>query len=222
MLSPARAAERISIGRVDAPQDLAWCLDYLWWVRWDTPQTYTQNLLSRPVVHLSAEERHGECRIWVTGITTNLFARQLRGVGRTVGAAFRPGGMRPFTSGYVADLTDQVIPAQEVIGLDDRETAMRLVHDSLSEDEAARLLAQWLASRIPIIDPRVDEVAALVERVERRSVHRERPSPGGTGRGVATHAATKIPYLRRRRSEVGDSTAPLARRCRCRERWRRG
>lgn len=166
VLSPARARDRISIGRVDAPQDLAWCLDYLWWVRWATPLTYTQHLIPRPVVHLSAEEREGECRIWVTGVTTELFARRLGGVGRTVGAAFRPGGMRPFTSWDIADLTDRVIPAQEVIGLDDRAIALRLLHDSLSEDDAARLLARWLASRAPIIDPRVDEVAALVERVE--------------------------------------------------------
>lgn len=166
VLEPRVAAERISIGRADPPADLAWCIDYLWWVRWDTPDPHTQNIIPRPVVHLAAEPWHGEPRLLVNGVPTALFQRKLEGTGRTVAAAFRPGGFRPFVDCDVAALVDRVVPVEEVIGVDDRAIAGRLLDPGVPEEEAAAELGGWLRSLEPQPDPIVERVAALVERVE--------------------------------------------------------
>ena len=166
VLDPRRASGRVTIGRADPPTELAWCVDYLWWVLWDTPDTHAQQVIPRPTVHLAAELWDGEPRLLVHGVPTELFERVLEGVGRTVAAAFRPGGFRPFVTGGLDLLVDRVVPAEDVVGVDDRVIAARLLDPALAVEEAAAELASWLVSLEPRPDPMVDRVATLVERAE--------------------------------------------------------
>lgn len=166
VLDPRRAAEQITIGRADPPAALAWCLDYLWWVTWDTDGPHTQRIIPRPTVHLAAELWEGEPRLLVHGVPTELFERVLDGVGRTVAVACRPGGFRPFVAGGLDRLVDRVVPAAEVVGVDDRTIAARLLDPGLAVEDAAAELGSWLVSLDPRPDPMVDRVASLVERAE--------------------------------------------------------
>lgn len=166
VLEPRRADERIAIGRVATPGDLEPFIDYLWWVAWHTPEPYRQEVIPRPVVHLSAELVDGEPRLIVNGVHRRRFARVLAGSGRTIAAAFRPGGFRPFLSTDVADLVDREALVAEVLGVDDREVTVALLEGDLDVEGGVELLAGWLSSLDPQPDPVVSDVARLVEQVE--------------------------------------------------------
>ena len=166
VLHPRRAEERITVGRADPPAGLAWCVDYLWWVCWDTPTPHTQNVIPRPAVHVAAELWEGRPRLLVNGVATELFERTLHGVGRTVAVAFRPGGFRPFVRGEVGSLVGRMVPAEPVLGIDDRPIAERMLDPALPVQDAANELATWLLSLDAELDPIVERVAALVERSE--------------------------------------------------------
>lgn len=141
-------------------------MDYLWWVRWDTPVAFTQDVIPRPAVHLVAEWWEGEPRLMVYGVPTQLFKRKLSGVGCTLAAAFRPGAFRPFISESAASIVDQVLPAQRVMGVDDRSVARELLDSTATVERRAAELVGWLQSLERQPDPRAEQVAALVERVE--------------------------------------------------------
>ncbi|MCW2758351.1 MAG: AraC family transcriptional regulator [Nocardioidaceae bacterium] len=166
ILRPEAARERITVGRQEPPADLAAYVDYLWWVTWSTPEPHHQEVIPRPVVHLSAEWRDGEPRLLVNGVYRRQFVRVLEGAGRTVAAAFLPGGFRPLLGGSVSALRDRVVPALDVLGVDDRAVAEALVDTTTPIDEAVDRLTAWLADLRTRPDPMVARLAALVTRAE--------------------------------------------------------
>src|ERR687897_242716 len=105
-MRPSHAEHRIQVGRSEPDPDLAGLVDYFWWVRWDTPRPHVQEVVPRPVVHVSAE--------LVDGVHPRMFHRRLEGTGLTVAAGFRPAGFRPFLRGDVAALEGREVPAAEV------------------------------------------------------------------------------------------------------------
>lgn len=164
-MRPSHAERRIEVGRVEPDPDLAGLVDYFWWVRWDTPEPHEQDVVPRPVVHVSAEVVDGEPRLLVHGVHPRMFRRRLTGAGHTVAAGFRPAGFRPFLRSDVASLQGREMPAETVLGVNDRGVASDVLACARPEDGAA-LLARWLRGLAPQDDPLVPELAALVERVE--------------------------------------------------------
>ncbi|MCW2736137.1 MAG: Helix-turn-helix, AraC domain protein [Nocardioides sp.] len=88
-MRPSRAEQRIEVGRAEPSADLAGLVDYFWWVRWDTPDPHVQEVVPRPVVHVSAEVVAGAPRLLVHGVHPRMFHRRLEGSGHTV-ACERP------------------------------------------------------------------------------------------------------------------------------------
>lgn len=164
-MRPSRAEHRIQVGRSEPDPDLAGLVDYFWWVRWDTPSPHVQEVVPRPVVHVSAEVVAGEPRLLVHGVHPRMFHRRLEGTGFTVAAGFRPAGFRPFLRADVAALQGREVPAAEVLGVDDRPVAADVLACERLEDGAG-LLAEWLRGLAPVDDPLVAALAELVERVE--------------------------------------------------------
>lgn len=165
VLRPSRAQQRIEIGRAEPPEGLADLVDYFWWVRWDTPEPHEQEVVPRPVVHLSAEVTADGPRLLVTGVHQRMFSRRLEGRGHTVAAGFRPAGFRPLLRGDVSALLDREVPAAEVLGVDDRAVAEEVLGCPRPEDGAAAL-GRWLRGLPRDDDPLVGRLAALVERAE--------------------------------------------------------
>lgn len=165
VLHPSRARQRIEIGRGEPDADLAGLVDYFWWVRWDTPEPHEQEVVPRPVVHLSAERVDGEPRLLVNGVHPRMFRRRLEGAGHTVAAGFRPAGFRPFLRGDVGALEGREATAHAVLGVDDRPVAEEALACARPEDGAA-VLGRWLASLPREDDPLVAPLADLVERAE--------------------------------------------------------
>jgi AraC-like DNA-binding protein len=165
IIRPSMAEQRIEVGRSEPDPDLAAVVDYFWWVRWDTPRPHVQEVVPRPVVHVSAEVVDGVPRLLVHGVHPQMFHRRLEGTGHTVAAAFRPAAFRPFLRGDVAALESREVPAAQVLGADDRRVAADVLSCERPEDGAA-LLAEWLRGLAPEPDPLVPALADLVERVE--------------------------------------------------------
>ncbi|GGF94006.1 AraC family transcriptional regulator [Rhodococcoides trifolii] len=83
-----------------------------------------------------------------------------------IGASFRPGCFRPFLRQSVRTLTDRVVPAGDVVGVDDVETAEWLLDPSRSDEQLVDGMNRWLSSAQPADDRVAFELADLVSRVE--------------------------------------------------------
>jgi AraC-like DNA-binding protein len=152
-------------------------VDYHWYVGWHLAEPFTQQVVPQPRVHVAAE--HG--RLLVHGLTRQPFERRLRGRGHTLGAAFHPGAFRPLLRGPVSALADRVVPAAEVLGVDDRPAAEAVLG---TDDVAAMVDAMegYLDAVGAEPDPVVDRVRALVGDVERdRSLTRAEDLAGRAG-----------------------------------------
>ncbi len=123
-------------------------------------------VIPRPVVHLSAEWCDGEPRLLVTGVCRRRFVRVLEGEGRTIAVAFLPAGFRPFLRSSVRMLCDREIPAGEVLRVDDRDLAARLLDPGVGIGDGVEMLYDWLSRFDPKPDPLVQRLAALVRRAE--------------------------------------------------------
>jgi AraC-like DNA-binding protein len=166
VLYPARARERVDIGRGVVPEDLTELIDYSWWVRWDASEPHVQPVIPRPVVHLAVEEVAGRSRVLVHGVHQRMFERRLEGRGATVAVAFRPAGFRPFVSGPVGALRGRELPAAQVFGVPDEAVAEQALAAATPEDGAG-VLFDWLRAIGWEADPKVSQLAELVARVER-------------------------------------------------------
>ncbi|GGF58670.1 AraC family transcriptional regulator [Marmoricola endophyticus] len=166
VLRPGDATRRIEIGRGAPPPGLAEHVDYLWWVSWRCPEPYVQSVIPRPVVHVAAEWRAGQPRLVVTGVPSTRFDRRLVGTGRTVAAAFHPAGFRPLLGSAVGALRDREAALGDLLDLDDRPVAQRLLDPAVDVESAAGELGAWLEDVSVVPDPRVAELRHLVALVE--------------------------------------------------------
>jgi AraC-like DNA-binding protein len=180
VLRPAAAERALSVDRLAPCPELAEVVDYHWVVRWSVPAAFEQQVLPQPRVHVAVEEG----RLLVHGVRRAPFARRLAGRGHTLGASFLPGGFRAVLGRDVAEVTDRVVPAGELLGRDDRPVAAAVLATEDATEMAAALEGYLLA-----LDPRPDPVAAevreLVELARRdRSLTRVEQLAARSGRSV--------------------------------------
>jgi AraC-like DNA-binding protein len=161
ILRPTEAARAIEVDRVPAGDALADTVDYHWYVGWRTAQPHRQQVVPQPRVHLAAE--HG--RLLVHGISREPFFRTLEGTGHTIGVAFHPGGFRPFLRRSVGTISGTVVPAGDLLGLDDRPVAAHVLGD-VEVPAMVAALEEYLHAADPRPDPVVADVRALVTQAE--------------------------------------------------------
>lgn len=162
IVRPREAARHIDLRRLPASERWAAQVEYHWYVGWDLVTPHDQQVVPQPRVHIAAE--HG--RLLVHGLTRKPFERHLVGRGHALGASFHPGGFRPLLRGPVSALADTVVPAGDVLGVDDRPAAAAILG---TEDVDAMVVAMegYLDEVGADPDPTVDEVRALVDLAER-------------------------------------------------------
>jgi len=185
ILRPKAAREAIEVERIRPRAALEPYIDYLWLVRWHADEPHLQQVVPQPRVHLAAEDG----RLLVHGVNRAPFSRTLRGEGHTLGVAFHAGGFHPFLRSSVGGLSDRVIPAGDLFGLDDRPAACRVLgtDDSL---EMVRALEEYLELREPRSDPAARDATGLVAYAEReRSLTR--------ADALAAHAGVSLRTLQR-------------------------
>lgn len=125
VLWPAAGSRVFDTGRLPVPEPLTTVAAYYWWVSWrhDKPAPVRQQVLSHPVTHLTVEAAesgrlHGlpVPAALVHGLVTRVFTVELPVAGRVAGIAFHPGGLAALLGRGVRELTDTVVPAEQVFG----------------------------------------------------------------------------------------------------------
>ncbi|MFC6886958.1 MULTISPECIES: helix-turn-helix domain-containing protein [Actinomadura] len=156
------------VERVPVPPGLAAFVEHFWVLRWDLRGRgpHRQRVLTRPSVHMTFTGylTSGATRARVAGVVREAFTEEISGEGRVVGAAFRPGGFRPFLDGPVSALTGRFPSVEEVFG-DDGRALGEAVFAARDAGEAVGALAAFLEGRRPPPDPRAERVAGIVARI---------------------------------------------------------
>jgi AraC-like DNA-binding protein len=175
VLRPAAAAGVLDVRRHPPAPELAGFVEFYWNPRWDVRggPDHEQKVLAHPSVHLVLE---GGGPL-VYGVQREVFVRVLSGAGQVFGVKFRPGAFRPFAPGPVADLLDRAVPAGDLLaarfGADAGRRAQCLSAEILALDDIGAMAAladRFLLGLLPSLapDPRVAEVAGLVDRITAR------------------------------------------------------
>ncbi|MGY1745856.1 DUF6597 domain-containing transcriptional factor [Blastococcus sp. SYSU D00695] len=181
ILSPGAIPDVFAVERLAPSADLADLVAVHWRVAWDLPpgRAHESLVLSYPAVNVSFEPDGTR----VTGPVSRVYRRSLTGRAGVTAVRFRPAGFRSLVDRPMASLRDRVVPARELLRLDEAtEEAVRACPDLAG----ARLLVEdWLRSlpRHPV--PAQDELDAAVDLVERdRTVTRVDQLAERCGRSV--------------------------------------
>ena len=168
ILRPDRAEPVLDLARIAPRESLRPFIDYHWRVRWTVTEPHRQQVLPQPKIHVAAEYD----RLLVHGMTRKPFERSFTTSGHVLGVAFRAGGFRPFLGSAVGALEGTVRPAARLRGHDDAPVARKILRGN-DDDAMVADLEDYLERCDPQPDPRIDEVAAIVERIERDTdIHR--------------------------------------------------
>ena len=158
--------------------DLAPFVARYWIVRWDLrgQEPYRQLVTPYPQVHLSfVDDQPGR----VHGVVRGHGFRTLAGAGRVIGAAFRPGGFRPFLGRSVSTITGRVLAANELFDV-------ACLQNGLDQD-LVRSVEALLRRHRPEPDPTADRIAGIVALVEAEpGITSVEALAGRTGLGVRT------------------------------------
>jgi len=164
ILRPKAGERAFGVERLPPRAELAEFVDYYWLVRWHVAEPFEQQVVPQPRVHVAAEEG----RLLVHGVTRLPFFRTLTGTGHVLGAAFHAGGFRPLLKRAVGSVSDSVRPGLDVLGVDDRLPAARI----LGTGDATAMVAaleEYLLATDPVPDPVGRETTALVAQAEQRT-----------------------------------------------------
>lgn len=146
LVDPSTAAQYLSVGREVPSAGLAWAVEYHWMVTWRVPEVFEQRVVPQPAVHVTFEPDG----VFVTGLATGAWTRELRGDGCVLGVKFRAGGFRPFVTGPMRALTDQVLPLRDVLGpVVDSFVAEAMVHVRAGDPASVVPVAERLFNSLP-------------------------------------------------------------------------
>ncbi|MFB4312376.1 DUF6597 domain-containing transcriptional factor [Actinomadura sp. GTD37] len=163
--------ERFRVERIAPGPALAPFVEDFWVLRWDLRgrPPHRQQVLTRPSVHMTFTSylTGGKTRARIVGVVRDDFVEEIHDEGRVVGAAFRPGGFRPFTDAPVSALTGRFADVAEVFGAAGHALADE-VFATAGDAEAAGRLEAFLAEAAPGPDPSAERAAAIVERIAAR------------------------------------------------------
>jgi AraC-like DNA-binding protein len=165
ILHPTLAAQRFDYRRHVPHQRLVPFVENLWTITWDLrgQEPFTAHVLPYPSVNASVTNEQAD----VTGLVRRRYDRHLVGEGYVVGARFRPGCFRPWTTGPVAALTDTHRPIAEVLGRDTAEL-QRAVAATSDRLERVDLFTAFLVQGLPDPDPVANSLALLVDEIALR------------------------------------------------------
>ncbi|MEU9845436.1 DUF6597 domain-containing transcriptional factor [Actinomadura sp. NPDC048032] len=142
--------ERFRIERLEPPAALAPFVANFWVLRWDLRgrPPHRQRILTRPSVHVTFTSylTAGTTRARIAGVVRDDFVEEIQGEGRVVGAAFRPGGFRPFMDAPVSTLTGRFPGVDEVFG----EEGLNLAGEVFATADAHAAVWCWRRSCPPV------------------------------------------------------------------------
>jgi AraC-like DNA-binding protein len=158
-MGPDDRSARFTLDRYPPSADLADLVERYWVVTWELApgRESSITLLPHPCVNVVLDRG----RLTVHGVGREQFTYAYRGVGGVFGIKFRPGGFLPFLGGPLADLTDRVLPAEQLWGPPAAALAERMTAAPGVDDRVA-LVEEFLRERWPPPDPQVQLVQRIV------------------------------------------------------------
>jgi AraC-like DNA-binding protein len=157
--SEDREAGSFTLDRYPPAADLADLVERYWVVSWQLPpgRESTITLLPHPCVNVVLDRG----LLTVSGVGRERFAYTYRGVGGVFGIKFRPGGFLPFLGRPLSEITDTVLPAEQLWGPPAALLAERMTA-APGLDHRVALVEQFLRERWPPPDPQVELVQRIV------------------------------------------------------------
>jgi len=141
------------------PADLAPFVARFWVVDWDLRGEAPYRQLIPPGLNVQLSFVNGHAA--VHGVTRRHGVKELAGLGRVFGVAFRPGCFRPFLGSSVSALTGRSVPAGELFE-DVPEEAMAA---AVTESEQVEVVQAFLRANLPPRDPTAELVADVVAAI---------------------------------------------------------
>jgi AraC-like DNA-binding protein len=162
VLNLGAGLKAFEVVRYHPSDDLAFCVEHYWIVRWDLlgQEPFRQETLPHPSIHIALEPGRFE----VYGVVEGRFIRVLEGRGRVFGIMFRPGGFHSFYRRPVSELTNRIIPLPELFG----ETGQLLGAAIATSDDDKRGIAmaeEFLRAQRPAPDENLSLVGRIVKQI---------------------------------------------------------
>jgi AraC-like DNA-binding protein len=154
--------------RVLPSDDAAAHLGYVWFVRWEREEPFTQQVVTLPAAHFVFEQddRSGQRTSRFAGPGRKRFERVLSGAGHIVGLALRAGTASAWVKQPMARFVDRVVPLRSVWRRD-VEGAERAILGAASDSAARAAAEEWVRRWRPVLDRDSLLAARLVEQVSR-------------------------------------------------------
>ncbi len=160
--------------RIQPAAELLPYIDCYWMVSWDLRggQPHLAETLPHPCVYWVTELGDSD----IHGPSSGRFTRLLEGKGRVFGVRFRPGGFYPWYGKPVSTLTDGSITLAKVWGKAGSVFSKVLIEldgrggqdgqsDDLLDERMMELTDEFLLSRLPSPDDRLNEVTRILETI---------------------------------------------------------
>lgn len=160
ILDPGRMREHVDFTRIAPTEQLRGIVQWFWAVRWSLPDgaEFVQPVLSHPSANLSVGPRSSRgldddsVEATAVGVVTTIDRRRLRGAGWNVAAKLEPGAFGAFLRIDAAQLTDRIVPLDQVVDVDDRQL-VRLMIEASGTEQQVSALAGVLTAALEGADP---------------------------------------------------------------------
>jgi AraC-like DNA-binding protein len=164
IVDPRGAAKRIQVRRFEPSSKLAAFVDHHWIVEWNLAgrPPEEQRVVPSPNAHLLFCP--GETGLF--GVVRGIQGRLLQGNGRALGLRFRTGGLRPFLTGPVAQLTGRTVSTETITGQTDARSE-ELVFGQNKHQDMVHAAEAIIEPRLPDPDSTVDVVCSIVGAARR-------------------------------------------------------
>jgi AraC-like DNA-binding protein len=205
LVSSRESGARVEARRLPVPRALQAVVETFWVGRWDLrgQEPHTTELLGDPSLHLVFERSDApSAGARVVGVWTQLWRRELRGVGFVRGVKLHPGATRAVMPEPASQYRNRIAPL-------DAPELERAVLDPAGDEDGVAALAAWLENRV-VVSEAVLQAVALVRHA--RAVQLTRVD------ALAAHAGISVRSLQRLfREHVGASPKWVVRRFRLQE-----
>lgn len=163
-MGPDDRPGRFTLDRYPPATDLGGLVERYWVVSWELSpgRESSITLLPHPCVNVVLDRG----RLTVHGVGRDRFTYTYRGVGGVFGIKFRPAGFLPFLGRPLSEITDAVLPAEQLWGPPAALLAERMTA-APGLDRRVALVEEFLRERRPAPDPQVE----LVQRVVAALLH---------------------------------------------------
>ena len=163
LLNAGSGPKKFTHNRYLPTGELRFFIEHFWFVSWDLrgKDPHIQEVLPHPSVHVIFEK--GRSRI--VGVVTGKFSRLLKNKGEIFGIKFRPGAFYPFWKSSVSELTDRVLPVDEVFNIS-CDKIEKTVFSLKNREKMMDYAERFVKNKKPKRDPKIELINRVVDWIK--------------------------------------------------------